>query len=80
VTGRRALAAPAARLIARDGKRLLGLAEVEALIALDALVVDAFRTVVRVGMMVVPLADRPVVFALVRAFAEAWPTTCHAKR
>jgi hypothetical protein len=69
----RALVAPAARLIARDGKRLLGLAEVEALIASDALVVDAFHTVVRVGMMVVPLAGRPVLFALVRALAEAWP-------
>ncbi len=49
----RALDAPAARLIAREGERLLGLAEVEALIASDALVVDACRTVVRVGANVV---------------------------
>jgi hypothetical protein len=69
----RALDAPAARLIACDGKRLLGLAEVEALIASDALVVDACRTIVRTGTTVVPLAGRPVLFALARALAEAWP-------
>ena len=69
----RALDAPAARLIARDGERLLGLAEVEALIASDALVVDACRNVVRAGTTVVPLAGRPVLFALARALAEAWP-------
>ncbi len=69
----RALDAPAARLIGRDRKRLLGLAEVEALIGSDALVVDACRDVVRAGMTVVPLAGRPVLFALARALAEAWP-------
>ena len=69
----RALDAPAARLIAREGERLLGLAEVEALIASDALVVDACRNVVRAGTTVVPLAGRPVLFALARALAEAWP-------
>jgi hypothetical protein len=68
-----ALDAPAARLIARDEKRLLGLAEVEALIASDALVVDACRNVARAGTTVVPLAGRPVLFALARALAEAWP-------
>ncbi|MBV9736291.1 MAG: helix-turn-helix domain-containing protein [Acidisphaera sp.] len=69
----RALDAPAARLIARGAKRLLGLAEVEALIASDALVVDACRNVVRAGTTVVPLAGRPVLLALARALAEAWP-------
>jgi hypothetical protein len=69
----RALDAPAARLIARNGSRLLGLAEVEALIASDALVVDACRNVVRAGTTVVPLAGRPVLFALARALAEASP-------
>ena len=52
---------------------MLGLAEVEALIASDALVVDACRNVVRAGTTVVPLAGRPVLFALARALAEAWP-------
>ena len=69
----RALEAPAARLIARDGERLLRLEEVEALLASDALVVDACRNVVRAGPTIVPLASRPVLFALVRALAEAWP-------
>jgi tetratricopeptide (TPR) repeat protein len=69
----RALDAPAARLIAREGERLLGLGEVEALITSDALVVDACRIVMRAGASVVPLAGRPVLFALARALAEAWP-------
>jgi hypothetical protein len=69
----RMLDAPAARLIAHDGTRLVGLADVEALIASDALVVDACRTVVRAGTAAVPLAGRPVLFTLARALAEAWP-------
>jgi hypothetical protein len=69
----RALDAPAARLIAFDGERLLRLDEVEALLASDALVVDACRHVVRVGTTVIQLASRPVLFALARALAEAWP-------
>jgi hypothetical protein len=69
----RTLDAPAARLIAREGIRRLGLADVEALIASDALVVDACRNVVRAGTTVVPLAGRPVLFALARALAEASP-------
>jgi hypothetical protein len=69
----RALDAPAVRLIARDGERLLGLADVEALIASDALVIDACRNVVRSGTTAVLLTGRPVLFALARALAEAWP-------
>jgi tetratricopeptide (TPR) repeat protein len=69
----RALDAPAARLIAFDGERLLRLDEVEALLASGALVVDACRNVVRVGTTVIQLASRPVLFALARALAEAWP-------
>jgi tetratricopeptide (TPR) repeat protein len=69
----RALNAPAARLIARDGTQLLGLSEVEALIASDALVVDACRAVVCAGATVILLAGRPVLFALARALAEASP-------
>jgi hypothetical protein len=68
-----ALEAPAARLITRDGERLLGLADVEALIASDALVVDACRNIVRAGAAVVLLTGRPVLFALARVLAEAWP-------
>jgi NAD(P)-dependent dehydrogenase (short-subunit alcohol dehydrogenase family) len=69
----RSFDAPAARLIARDEKRLLGLAEVEALLTSGALVVDACRNVARAGTTIVPLAGRPVLFALARALAEAWP-------
>lgn len=69
----RALDAPAARLVAQGGDRLLRLGEVEALIGSAALVVDACRGVVRVGAMVVPLAGRPVLLTLARALGEAWP-------
>jgi hypothetical protein len=64
---------PAARLIARGEERSLLLDEVEALAASGALVVDACRNVVRDAGMVVSLATRPVLFALARALAEAWP-------
>lgn len=68
-----AYAAPAARLIAHDGERLLGLGDVEALLASEALVVDACRNAVRSGPTVVSLASRPVLFALLRGLAEGWP-------
>ena len=64
---------PAARLIARGAERLLLLEEVETLLASKALVVDACRHVVRTAGTVVPLATRPVLFALARALGEAWP-------
>ena len=68
-----ALNTPAARLIARGKERPLLLEEVEALLASKALVVDACRHVVREARTVVSLARRPVLFALARALAEAWP-------
>jgi len=37
------------------------------------LVVDACRNVVRDAGMIISLATRPVLFALVRALGEAWP-------
>jgi hypothetical protein len=43
------------------------------LLASKALVVDACRHVVRHTGMVISLARRPVLFALARALAEAWP-------
>src|SRR5436309_6443230 len=64
---------PAARLIASGEERLLLLEEVEALLASNALIVDACRHVVRDAGMVVALARRPVLFALARALGEAWP-------
>lgn len=68
-----ALSAPAARLIAHGNERLLRLEEVEALLASKAIVVDACRNLVRHADTVVALARRPVLFALARALAEAWP-------
>ena len=69
----RILNTPAARLIARGDGRLLLLEEVEALLASKAIVVDACRNVVRHADTLVSLARRPVLFALARALAEAWP-------
>jgi DNA-binding transcriptional ArsR family regulator len=69
----RILTTPAARLIAQGEERPLLLEEVEALLASKALVVDACRSVVRDAGGVVSLARRPVLFALARALAEAWP-------
>lgn len=68
-----AFAAPVARLIAEAEDRLIGLGEVEALIASETLTVDACRHHIRCGREVVELARRPVLFALARALAEAWP-------
>jgi hypothetical protein len=67
------LDAPAARLIARGKERTLQLEEVEALLASKTLVIDACRNLVREGDLTVPLASRPVLFALARALGEAWP-------
>jgi hypothetical protein len=64
---------PAARLIKRGEERLLLLEEVEALLRSEALVVDACRYVVRGASTIVSLARRPVLFALARTLAEAWP-------
>ena len=64
---------PAARLIENGKERLLLLEDVEALLASKALVVDACRHVVRDARTVVSLSSRPVLFALARALAEAWP-------
>jgi hypothetical protein len=69
-----ALDAPAARLIARGREQQILLDEVEALLASPTLVVDACRHSVRNAHTVVPLATRPVLFALARMLGEAWPT------
>ena len=64
---------PAARRIARGQERLLLLEDVEALFASKALVVDACRYQVRDNGRVISLAKRPVLFAIARSLAEAWP-------
>lgn len=67
------LARPAARRLFSGGEQALRLDEVAGLLASDALVVDACRHEVRRGAARRPLARRPVLFALARALAEAWP-------
>ncbi|MBT9463856.1 helix-turn-helix domain-containing protein [Hydrogenophaga sp.] len=65
---------PAARrLVAGGGEQALRLAEVAALLASDALVIDACRRGLGTGAAWQPLARRPVLFALARALAQAWP-------
>ncbi|ALQ04432.1 hypothetical protein [Pseudomonas brassicacearum] len=69
----RLLRTPAARLIARGQERLLLLEEVQALLAGPALVVDACRYGISGAGIQVRLARRPVLFALARGLAQAWP-------
>lgn len=64
---------PVARLHVPGAPRLLALHEVEALFASDALVVDGCRRRVRLGDAWLPLAGRPVLFALAQSLAAAWP-------
>ena len=70
---RAALDRPAARCIHAGHEQPLRLDEVEALLASGALVVDGCRRGLRAGVTWRPLARRPVLFALARALAEAWP-------
>jgi len=70
---RAALDRPAARRVHAGYEQPLRLDEVEALLASGALVVDACRRGLRAGATWRPLARRPVLFALGRALAEAWP-------
>ena len=64
---------PAARRLVAGGEQVLRLDEVAALLASDALVVDACRRGLGAGDAWRPLARRPVLFALARSLAEAWP-------
>ena len=70
---RAALDRPAARRIDAGHEQPLRLDEVEALLASGTLVVDACRRGLRAGAAWRSLARRPVLFALARALAEAWP-------
>lgn len=64
---------PAARAIAGGQERFVLLEEAEALLESDALVVDACRNAVHGRRVSIPLATRPILFALVRMLGEAWP-------
>ncbi len=67
------LALPVARLIAGRNERPLVLAEVETLLTSEHLIVDACQRAARLERRDVRLARRPVLFALLRSLAEAWP-------
>ena len=71
--GREAFERPAARRIDAEGEQALRLADVAALLDSQALVVDACRRGVGAGGNWCALARRPILFALVRALAQAWP-------
>jgi hypothetical protein len=64
---------PAARLIARGSEHPLLLGEVERLATSTALVLDTFHHLVRRRGVAVSLGTRPVLFALARLLAQAWP-------
>lgn len=72
-----ALARPAARRIANGRGQNLQLGGVAALFASDVLIVDACRRRAGIGSEIGtewrPLARRPILFALLRDLAEAWP-------
>jgi hypothetical protein len=70
---RAALDRPAARRLFAGAEQALRLDEVAALLASGVLVVDACRRGLRAGAKWLPLARRPVLFALALALAEAWP-------
>jgi hypothetical protein len=72
-TAARTLDTPAARLVAYGKERLLLLEDVEHLLASKTLIVDACRLAVHMAGATVPLARRPVLFALARTLSEAWP-------
>jgi len=64
---------PAARKLGPGGEQALRMHEVEALLASGTLVVDACRHGLRAGGQWLPLARRPILFALARELAAAWP-------
>lgn len=64
---------PVARTIARGHEKSLRLSDVEALMGSPTLVVDACRRAVVQSGHVIPLVTRPVLFALARTLAEAFP-------
>ena len=70
---RAAVDRPAARRFFAGSEQALRLDQIAALLDSGELVVDACRRGLRAGARWLPLARRPVLFALARALAEAWP-------
>ncbi|MBN9692356.1 MAG: helix-turn-helix domain-containing protein [Verrucomicrobia bacterium] len=63
----------AARLLEQGREQSLRLSDVEVILSSGDFIVDGCRRAVRVGAEALSLARRPVLFALIRALAEAWP-------
>ena len=68
-----ALDRPAARCLRSGGEQTLRLHEVAAFLDSGALVLDGCRRCLGIGDAWLPLARRPILFALARALAQAWP-------
>ncbi len=64
---------PAARCLGNGIDQLLCIDQVQALLESGGLIVDACRRGIRIGDCWLSLARRPVLLALARALAEAWP-------
>jgi hypothetical protein len=73
VEARAALDRPAARRLHAGVEQALRLDEVATLLESDALVLDGCRRGLGAGDAWLPLARRPILFALARALAQAWP-------
>src|SRR5215469_10836455 len=69
----RTLVLPAARLVAGGASQAVTLSEVATVLGSADLIVDGCRRTARRGERVVQLSRRPVLFALLRTLAEAWP-------
>ena len=67
------LEGPAALLRRQGVETAISLDEVETLLAGATLVADATRNALRQGDEIITLSTRPVLFALLRTLAEAWP-------
>jgi len=75
-----ALQRPAARRILPDGDEVLRVDQVAALRHAPVLVVDGCRRMLSLGALRLSLARRPVLFALARTLAEAWPADASRER
>lgn len=79
-TLRAVLAQPAARRVRAGASHALGLADIARLAHEDVLLVDACRRSLRVGTDERSLARRPLLFALARSLASAWPAAVTRER
>ncbi len=64
---------PAARLLSGGGEQWLRLDDVASVLSSGVLVMDACRRGLRLEASWLPLARRPILFALALALARAWP-------